>query len=268
MGTSASQTPNTIVDESPRLCRSESPPPLPPRPPPRPGPWGGRRRSGGSKSVAGSLIHAFSWWGRRSFLVAAPLRSMRAARRLSRPRLDRRWPGLYSDTFQAVMSQGGSMKRVRLLPAIATLSMLFGLGGAAHTQEAPATEKATFAMGCFWCAETAFEGLPGVVSVTSGYTGGSKKDPTYEEVSAGKTGHAESIQVVYDPKKVSYAQLLEIFWHNIDPTQAEGQFCDHGHQYRSAIFYQDATQKQLAEDSKHRIETTPQRFKGKIVTEI
>jgi peptide-methionine (S)-S-oxide reductase len=161
------------------------------------------------------------------------------------------------------------MKNGRVLPAaIATLSLSFCLAGAARTQEAPATEKATFAMGCFWCAETAFEGLPGVVSVTSGYTGGFEKDPTYEEVSAGKTGHAESVQVVYDPKKVSYAQLLELFWHNIDPTQAEGQFCDHGHQYRSAVFYQDATQKQLAEDSKHKIETTPQRFKGKIVTEI
>jgi peptide-methionine (S)-S-oxide reductase len=129
-------------------------------------------------------------------------------------------------------------------------------------------ERATFAMGCFWCAETAFEGLPGVVAVTSGYTGGFKKNPTYEEVSAGTTGHAESIQVLFDPKKVTYAALLDLFWHNIDPTSAEGQFCDRGHQYRSAIFYQDETQHRLAEASKRRLETTPQRFKGPIVTEI
>jgi peptide-methionine (S)-S-oxide reductase len=139
----------------------------------------------------------------------------------------------------------------------------------ADTAPTPAgLDKATFSMGCFWCAETAFEGYPGVVSVTSGYTGGFKKDPSYEEVSSGNTGHAESVQILFDPKKVTYAQLLDLFWHNIDPTQSEGQFCDHGHQYRSAIFYANDTQKKLAEESKHTIETTPQRFKGKIVTEI
>lgn len=132
----------------------------------------------------------------------------------------------------------------------------------------PTLEKAIFGMGCFWCAETAFEGLPGVVSVTSGYAGGFQKDPTYEQVSAGKTGHAECVQVVFDPQKITYAKLLDIFWHNVDPTQAEGQFCDHGHQYRAVIFYEGDTQKRLAEDSKHRIETTPQRFEGRIVTEI
>ena len=128
--------------------------------------------------------------------------------------------------------------------------------------------RATFAAGCFWCAETAFEGLPGVLSVTSGFTGGEKKNPTYEEVSAGGTGHAESIEVEFDPARTSYAALLDVFWHNIDPTQAEGQFCDHGHQYRAAIFYHGADQKRLAEDSKRRLEAGKHRWKGPIVTEI
>jgi peptide-methionine (S)-S-oxide reductase len=129
-------------------------------------------------------------------------------------------------------------------------------------------EKATFAGGCFWCEETAFEGLTGVQSVISGYTGGARLDPTYEEVSAGKTGHAESVQITYDPATISYAQLLDIFWHNIDPTQSNGQFCDHGTQYRSGIFYHDATQKRLAEESKRALESGPRRFKGAFVTEI
>ena len=108
-------------------------------------------------------------------------------------------------------------------------------------------EKATFAGGCFWCMEEAFEGVEGVVSVTSGYTGGLKANPEYEEVSAGGTGHAESVEILYDPAKVTYAKLLEIFWRNIDPTTPDRQFCDGGNQYRSAIFYQDETQKRLAE---------------------
>jgi peptide-methionine (S)-S-oxide reductase len=132
----------------------------------------------------------------------------------------------------------------------------------------PAIEKATFAGGCFWCLETAFEGLPGVTAVISGYTDGAKPNPTYEEVSAGGTGHAESVQITYDPRRISYAQLLDLFWHNIDPTQANGQFCDHGSQYRSAIFYHDAAQRRLAEESRRKIETTPQRFKKPIVTAI
>lgn len=132
----------------------------------------------------------------------------------------------------------------------------------------PALAHATFAGGCFWCLETAFEGLPGVTSAISGYTGGFKKDPTYEEVSAGGTGHAESVQITYDPRQISYAQLLDIFWHNIDPTQADGQFCDHGSQYRSAIFYRDSTERRMAEASKRALETTPQRFKDPIVTQI
>ncbi len=127
--------------------------------------------------------------------------------------------------------------------------------------------KATFAGGCFWCMEGPFDELPGVVSTTSGYTGGQRKNPTYHEVSAGGTGHAESVQVVYDPAKVSYQKLLDVFWHNIDPLARNYQFCDHGEQYRSAVFVHDARQRQLAEASKRELEKQP-RFRGKIATEI
>jgi peptide-methionine (S)-S-oxide reductase len=115
--------------------------------------------------------------------------------------------------------------------------------------------------------ETAFEGVEGVVSATSGYAGGHVKNPSYEEVSAGGTGHAESVQVVFDPKRISYERLLDIFWHNVDPTTRDRQFCDVGSQYRSSIFYEDETQKRLAEASKKRIEAT-KRFKDPIVTPI
>jgi peptide-methionine (S)-S-oxide reductase len=108
---------------------------------------------------------------------------------------------------------------------------------------------ATFAGGCFWCMEPPFEALPGVVSVTAGYTGGNKTHPSYEEVSAGHTGHAESVEVVYDPARVSYEKLLDVYWHNIDPTVADRQFCDVGTQYRSAIFVHDAAQRRAAEKS-------------------
>ena len=113
---------------------------------------------------------------------------------------------------------------------------------------------ALFAGGCFWCEETAFEGQPGVSAVISGFTGGQKVNPTYEEVSSGGTGHAESVRVVYDPKKISYERLLEIFWHNVDPFSKDGQFCDRGNQYRPAIFYSDDAQKKAAEDSKRAVE--------------
>ncbi len=128
-------------------------------------------------------------------------------------------------------------------------------------------EKATFAGGCFWCMEHPFDQLEGVVSVTSGYTGGSKKSPTYQEVSAGGTGHAESVQIVYDPAKISYGKLLDVFWHNIDPTTPNRQFCDVGNQYRPAIFYHNEEQKRLAEESKRELEKTKP-FKGSVVTEI
>jgi peptide-methionine (S)-S-oxide reductase len=127
--------------------------------------------------------------------------------------------------------------------------------------------KATFAGGCFWCMEPPFDKLPGVISTTSGYIGGHTQQPTYRDVSAGGTGHAEAVQVVYDPQKVSYEKLLEVFWHNIDPTQKDGQFCDHGNQYRTAVFYHDETQKQLAEASKAELQKT-RPFEGEIVTEI
>jgi peptide-methionine (S)-S-oxide reductase len=109
---------------------------------------------------------------------------------------------------------------------------------------------ATFAGGCFWCEEAAFEGVDGVISVTSGYTGGSVKNPTYEQVSAGGTGHREAVEVVFDPKRISYSRLLSIFWRNVDPENPDGQFCDFGEQYRSAIYFHDAEQKRLAEESR------------------
>jgi peptide-methionine (S)-S-oxide reductase len=127
--------------------------------------------------------------------------------------------------------------------------------------------KATFAGGCFWCMEPPFDELPGVISTTSGYTGGQKKNPTYEEVSAGGTGHAESVEVAYDPAKVTYQQLLDVFWKNVDPITADRQFCDVGTQYRSAIFYHSEEQKRLALASKKAIEDSG-RFKQPIVTEI
>jgi peptide-methionine (S)-S-oxide reductase len=128
-------------------------------------------------------------------------------------------------------------------------------------------EKATFAGGCFWCMEHPFDELPGVVSVTSGYTGGHKKNPTYEEVSAGGTGHAESIQVVYDSTKISYEKLLTVYWHNIDPSVKDRQFCDFGHQYRSAIFYHTEEQHRLAIQSKEALEKNNP-FREQILTEI
>ncbi|EAU63171.1 methionine-S-sulfoxide reductase [Stigmatella aurantiaca DW4/3-1] len=115
--------------------------------------------------------------------------------------------------------------------------------------------------------ELAFDKTPGVVSATSGYSGGTKAHPTYAMVSSGSTGHAESVQVVYDPGKVSYAQLLEVFWHNVDPLTVNAQFCDRGTEYRSAIFFLDAEQQRLAEDSKQRLERSG-RFQQPIVTQI
>ena len=122
-------------------------------------------------------------------------------------------------------------------------------GPAAAAGEPAMLETATFAGGCFWCMEGPFDALDGVVSTTAGYTGGEVANPSYEQVSAGGTGHAESVQVVYDPHRVSYEKLLDVFWHNIDPTVVDQQFCDHGNQYRTAIFYYNDAQKQAAEAS-------------------
>jgi peptide-methionine (S)-S-oxide reductase len=126
---------------------------------------------------------------------------------------------------------------------------------------------ATFAGGCFWCMEAAFDKVPGVVSTTSGYTGGHVANPTYRQVSSGGTGHVEAVRVVYDRAKVTYAKLLDAFWHNVDPLDSEGQFCDRGNQYRSVIFYHNAEQKRLAEASKASLEHSG-RFAKPIVTEI
>jgi peptide-methionine (S)-S-oxide reductase len=123
---------------------------------------------------------------------------------------------------------------------------------ALHAQRA----TAIFAGGCFWCMEPPFEKLKGVVSVHSGYTGGVTKNPTYEEVSAGGTGHYEAVLVTYDPRQVSYATLLDVFWRNIDPLDGNGQFCDQGDQYRAAIFYGTPAERQLAEQSKAKIAQT------------
>ncbi|MGZ3580667.1 MAG: peptide-methionine (S)-S-oxide reductase MsrA [Syntrophales bacterium] len=131
----------------------------------------------------------------------------------------------------------------------------------------PSLEKAAFAGGCFWCMETEFDKLEGVKAVISGYTGGHKKNPTYEEVSSGVTGHAESIEVTYDPAVISYSKLLDVFWHNIDPTVKDRQFCDVGAQYRTAIWYYNEEQRRLAEESKNALEKS-HRFKGPIYTEI
>ncbi len=128
-------------------------------------------------------------------------------------------------------------------------------------------EHATFAGGCFWCMEEPFDGLPGVSEVLPGYTGGTKNKPTYAEVSSGSTGHAEAVDVTFDPAKITYDRLLDVYWHQVDPTNADGQFCDHGHQYRSAIFYHGEKQKAAAEASRAALNQLP-KFKAKVVTEI
>ncbi len=129
------------------------------------------------------------------------------------------------------------------------------------------TEKAIFAGGCFWCMEAPFEKLPGVISAVSGYTGGVTQNPTYEQVSSGGTGHAEAVEIVYDPEKISYEKLLDVFWMNIDPTAAGRQFVDIGNQYRAAVFYLNDEQKRLAEESREKIQKSG-RFTTPIVTEI
>jgi len=156
------------------------------------------------------------------------------------------------------------MMKTQMLWGIVVIGVMLSAMSAADGKR---LEKATFAGGCFWCMEEAFDKVDGVVSTLSGYTGGRKANPTYEEVSAGRTGHAESVEVMYDPTKVSYEELLEIFWHNIDPTVADRQFCDVGNQYRSAIFYHNETQKRLAEESKQKLEKS-ERFKAPFATQI
>lgn len=154
---------------------------------------------------------------------------------------------------------------------IITLVLFMIIGGVSSAdaleQKMQVRETAVFAGGCFWCMEHPFERLDGVESVTSGYTGGHVKNPDYHQVSAGKTGHAEAVQVVFDPKKVSYQTLLEIFWRNIDPTVKNRQFCDVGSQYRSAIFYATPKQKAVAVASLAALKKSKP-FAGDIQTEI
>jgi len=142
-----------------------------------------------------------------------------------------------------------------------------GSGDKALDAFAGEMEKATFAGGCFWCMEPPFDKLDGVISTTVGYAGGKEKDPTYENVASGKTGHAEAIQVVYDPMRITYAELLDVFWRNIDPTQIDGQFVDRGRQYRTAIFYHSEEQRELAISSKEALEQSG-KLDREIVTEI
>ncbi|PLX72915.1 MAG: peptide-methionine (S)-S-oxide reductase [Desulfuromonas sp.] len=131
----------------------------------------------------------------------------------------------------------------------------------------PTTARAIFAGGCFWCMEPPFKELDGVLAVVSGYIGGETENPTYQQVCSGQTGHAEAIEISYDPQRVDYRKLLDLFWQNIDPTDDGGQFVDRGSQYRSAIFYTDAEQKEQAEDSKRQLEQSGL-FDEPIVTEI
>ena len=159
------------------------------------------------------------------------------------------------------------MKTIRpiLRPALLLLAFLpFSGSGGTST---PDYESATFAGGCFWCMEPPFDKLDGVISTTSGYTGGHQKAPTYREVSRGGTGHAEAVQVIYDPERISYTELLDTYWHNIDPTSANGQFCDRGDPYRSEIFYHNEAQLQLAVSSRQALEKSKP-FREPVVTGI
>ncbi|HZM46356.1 MAG TPA: peptide-methionine (S)-S-oxide reductase MsrA [Burkholderiales bacterium] len=164
------------------------------------------------------------------------------------------------------------------LHSILMLALTLALSGAgpagaqpaASKKEGPATQataKATFAGGCFWCMEEAFDKVPGVIATTSGYMGGQTKNPTYEQVSTGRSGHAEVVQVEYDPAKVTYEKLLDAFWRNIDPTQKDAQFCDHGTQYRSAVFYHNDEQRRAVEASRTALAGNKP-FKGEIVTQV
>lgn len=149
-----------------------------------------------------------------------------------------------------------------MLASFLTLTLL-----SAGASAAPAVSEAYFASGCFWCAETGFEGQPGVTSVISGFIGGTKPNPTYKEVSAGGTGYAEAVKVTFDPTVTSYAKMLDVFWANTDPLDKGGQFCDRGNQYRPGIFYVDDAQKAAAETSKTEA-VKHLKVKGNIVVEI
>ena len=158
-----------------------------------------------------------------------------------------------------------------IIPLVALLTVACSNGSEAQARRATPTgaarDTAIFAGGCFWCVEEAFDKAPGVISTTSGYTGGHTARPTYEQVSAGGTGHAEAVLVAFDPGRISYPQLLNVFWRNVDPITANQQFCDEGAQYRSAIFYRGAEQERQALASKDALAQSG-RFKQPIVTEV
>jgi peptide-methionine (S)-S-oxide reductase len=154
-----------------------------------------------------------------------------------------------------------------MLAAAAALAVAASSLAQESTMPEDGQAVATFAGGCFWCMEPPYDKLDGVTATTSGYTGGNKPDPTYQEVSSGGTGHIEAVQVTYDPSKVTYEELLEVFWRNVDPLDAGGQFCDRGSQYRTGIFVHDHEQRRLAEASKQALVDSG-RFDRPIVTEI
>ncbi len=166
------------------------------------------------------------------------------------------------------------MKKLSLgVLSAALLTYVFAMPAAGLAESMPAdkkmndTETAVFAGGCFWCTESDFDKVKGVLATTSGYINGHQKNPTYKQVSAGGSGHAEVVKVEYDPQQVSYDDLLDVFWRSIDPTTANAQFCDHGSQYRSGVFYMNETQKKLAMASKSALQKNKP-FKEAIVTEI
>ncbi len=145
------------------------------------------------------------------------------------------------------------------------LALVASAAGQGPSPAPPTTATAIFAGGCFWCVEADFDKVAGVISTTSGYIGGRTANPSYESVSRGGTGHAEAVEIVYDPAKVSYEKLVDVFWHNVDPLVKDRQFCDHGDQYRSAIFYRGDDQRRVAEASKVAVQA---RFKQPVQTEI
>src|SRR5690348_3726144 len=160
------------------------------------------------------------------------------------------------------------LRSFTLRPRIMGLAaLLLACGLAVGFRTPPAPRTALFAGGCFWSMQKAFDGIPGVTSVTAGYAGGALKNPSYEQVETGQTGHAESVQVIYQPDRITYDSLLLIYWHHIDPTTPNQEFCDHGPQYRSIIFYGDPQQKQQAEASKAALDQSG-RFHTPVVTAI
>ena len=173
-----------------------------------------------------------------------------------------------TDATRAFVKARHAFRRFGMgMVSVFLLLALSGYGANAMKDGTNRRETATFAGGCFWCLESDLEKVDGVLEVISGYTGGHVENPTYEDVSLGRTGHVEAVQVVYDPAKVSYEQLLDVFWRHIDPTDPGGQFVDRGPQYRTAIFYHDEGQKRLAEVSRQKLQESG-RFSKPIVTEI